>query len=275
MTQGKNNTPNNGRNGLRPAKPFILGSPATKTESAKSTEATSLPTNPSANGSAARKTSSAHANANSSNAMPVPKLPKTTDRAAEALKRLKIKPEALATAPQITELFRGAEGGLKLVLRAMRFWTHDEVIAAFLKKYDTMPEGDRAHLPWEAIGLAAKLDIRTLSGAIMNAIVQFTGNDSKILALTSHRKVLASSIRYAQKPSGDKDRRDVHLMVGALPSPKGPTFIGKAVFGGSKNNDDAEPGKVFTEDDDPNAIFPDASSMQERLIPIRQRRLPG
>lgn len=193
----------------------------------------------------------------------------------EALKRLKVKSEQLATLPQITRMFRKADGGLKTVLAAMRFSAQDEVIATFLKKYDSLPLGDRSHLPWEAVAVAAKLDVRTLCGAIMNAIVLSAGNTSKILALTSHPKLMEATIKYGQLPSGEKDRRALDLMVGALPSPKGPTFIGKAVFGasGSKETEKGDPADYFGEDDDLDQLFPSASAMQEKLIPIRQKQL--
>lgn len=274
MKQGKDNSPSNGQSGEKSAKLFTLASPAKKTASGKNT---ATATNPSKNGSASEgKRLSDRANGNSaSDKMPVPKLRQTTDRTAAALQRLKIKPEHLAAVPEITEFFKHAEGGLKAVLSAMRFWSQDEVIAAFLKKYDSLPEGDRARLPWEAIGLAAKLDVRTLSGAIMNAIVKSCGSTSKMLAFSSHPKLLKATIRYGQRPSGEKDRRAVDLMVGALASPKGPTFIGKAIFGGPdvKDAENAEATRVFNVGDDPNELFPDSSAMQERLVPIRQRRL--
>lgn len=279
MTRTKDNTPSSGRNGKQPAKLFTLGSPAKKTSSAQSTAAAPNPaTNLLGSGSAspATKKPSDRANASSVNAnLPVPKLPRKTYRAEAALKRLKIKPEQLTTAPQITNLFRNAEGGLKAVLTAMRFWAQDDVIAAFLKKYDAIPLGDRTRVPWEAIGIAAKVDLRTLSGAIMNAVVQSCGNTSKILAVTGHPSLMRATLKYGRMASGEKDRRAVDVMVGALPSPKGPTFINKAVFGapGAKDGEEGESAAFFGKDDDLDQLFPSASTMQEKLISIRQRRL--
>jgi len=87
--------------------------------------------------------------------MPVPKPLVETDRKADALRRLKVKPEELEIAPQITPSLRQAKGGLRAVLSAMRMSAEDEVIAAFLQKYDSIPEGDRKTLPWEAVCIAA------------------------------------------------------------------------------------------------------------------------
>ena len=72
--------------------------------------------------------------------------------------------------------------------------------------------------------------------------------------------------------------------MGFLPSPKGPTFIGKAVFGSGKQNmnaqgaghgDDDDDGPVIDGDDDPDLddLFPPSNAIQQKLIPIRQRML--
>ena len=94
---------------------------------------------------------------------------RTVSRSVGALQRLRVSEEALATAPAITPLLKKAEGGLKQVLAAMRF-APDEVITAFLRKYDSIPVGDRERLPMEAIALAAGIDIHHLMGSIMMAL---------------------------------------------------------------------------------------------------------
>jgi hypothetical protein len=206
----------------------------------------------------------------------VPKLIKQRKRAAEALKRLKVRPEDVANAPQITPLLRNAEGGLTAVITAMRFAPHDEVISAFLKKYDAIPAGDRERLPWEAIALAAKIEMNQLLGSIMFAIQALSVNMVKIIALTSHPLITQARIKYAQLPSGDRDRTAIDTALGFLPSPKGPTFIGKAVFGSqstTSNSENAEAPATFGEDDDLDDLFPSCSTMQEKLLPIRQRQL--
>jgi len=74
--------------------------------------------------------------------------------------------------------------------------------------------------------------------------------------------------------------------MGFLPSPKGPTFIGKAIFGsgnqtmnaqGAGKGDDDEDGIVINADDEPDLddLFPPANDMQQKLIPIRQKMLEG
>jgi hypothetical protein len=207
----------------------------------------------------------------------VPKRLSQRDQTADALKRLKISPEQVAKVPQITPIFKKAEGGLKGVLDAMRFCREDETIAQFLRKYDSISGVDRERLPWEAIAIKAKIDIQQLTGAIMFALQASSANIVRMLAWSAHPAVMQKTIDYAKLPSGEKDRSMLHTGLGWLPSAKGPTFIGKqvAVFGGreSTENNPAAPVSTFDGDDDLDQLFPSSSDMQQKLVPIRQRLL--
>jgi hypothetical protein len=173
-------------------------------------------------------------------------------------------------------MLQHAEGGLPAVLTAMRFAPHDDVITAFLAKYDSIPVGDRERLPWEAIALAAKIEMNQLLGSILFAVQALSVNMVKVIAYTSHPLITQARVKYAQLPSGDRDRTAIDTALGFLPSPKGPTFIGKAVFGPqptTSNNSESEAPATFGEDDDLDDLFPSCSTMQEKLLPIRQRQL--
>ena len=209
--------------------------------------------------------------------MPVPKPLVNVKRAAEALKRLRISPQALATAPQITPLLKKADGGMEQVLMAMRF-SQDEVIAAFLAKYDAIPAGDRANLPLEAIALAAEIDISHLLGSVMIALERQAVSTVKIIAMTAHPRITQARVDYGLLPFGERDRTALDTAMGFLPSPKGPTFIGKAIFGSGKDvmdqqNGDDDDAPVMVDNENLDRLFPPANTMQERLIPIRQRML--
>lgn len=197
------------------------------------------------------------------------------NRKQEALRRLKITPEQLSEVPHIMPLFRKAEGGLTAVLNAMRLAAGDESIDAFLKKYDSIPIGDRPLVPWEAIALSANIDSRALTGAIVFALQAASVNMVKVLALTAHPKVMKKTIEYALMPGGYKDRNTMHQALGFLPTAKGPTFIGKAVFGagGGSEKEEQSGNAIFDGDRDVNDLFPSAVDMQELLVPIRQRLL--
>jgi len=187
-----------------------------------------------------------------------------------------VKPELLATVPPITPFFQNAEGGLPAVLNAMRFATEEPEITAFLHKYDSIPESDRVRLSWEAIALAANVNLRTLAGAVLFALRDMSVSTVKMIAFSNHPKVMKATVDYALMPSGDRDRTMVHRGLGFLPDPKGPTFIGKAVFGpsGAKEGGDAETqAATFSGDDELEELFPSSKIMQEKLVPLRQRLL--
>ena len=210
--------------------------------------------------------------------MPVPKALVSVQRAADALRRLRIKPEDLDACPQITPLLKNADGGLKQVLSAMRF-AQDEVIADFLEKYDSIPTGDRERLPLEAIALAAKVDLNHLLGSTMMALQAQAVNTVKIIAMTSHPKITEARVKYGLMASGERDRTALDTAMGFLPSPKGPTFIGKAIFGSGKHVMDeqgagGDEDETASGDPDLDKLFPPANLMQEKLIPVRQRLLP-
>jgi hypothetical protein len=216
--------------------------------------------------------------------LPVPKpLVKPVDRTQQALKRLGVDLEKLRSSPEITPMLKNAAGGLKAVLGAMRFSADDPVVDSFLQKYDSIPVGDREKLSWEAIALAAELDLRVFLGSAMLALQAHAVSMVKIIAMTNHPKITKARVRYGLLPSGEKDRTALDTAMRFLPSPKGPTFIGKAVFGAGNQTMSAqgagrgedEDGPVIDGDDDPdlNDLFPSSNTIQQRMIPIRQRIL--
>jgi len=268
-----------------------LLSPASKPKKTRSSKSMAQEANLSQNGSetfpeTSQKFSSEPESASSSkrksvSAMPVPKLRKSPDRALEALKRLKISQEDLASVPPLTAMLKKDArdvGGLKAVMEAMRFSSHDPDIKEFLDKYDSIPAGDRDRIPWEAIALAADVNVSHLLGAMHIAVQKYSASRVKFIISMGHPLIAASRIKFGQLASGEKDRNAVDMMTGAIPSPKGPTFIGKAVFGGKSKDDDDDDDDSgvevgFTKDDDLNELFPDSENIQQKLISIRQKQL--
>lgn len=282
MKSSDENTTSNGRSALRGTRLSVV-SPQTKTASEKPTAATKVAE--SKNGSSPPGSVTGSGSSSPSRRQrKTPCPPKEVDRQADALKRLKVKTTDLEKAPEITPLFRSmAVGGLKTVLKAMRFAHDDEVIAGFLKKYDSIPVGDRERLPWEAIALSARVNIQHLTGSTLLAIQSYSQNAVRVLALTAHPAVMRKRIQYAKLPSGEKDRNALDQGLGFLPSPKGPTFIGRLEVGRVPNRREieVEPPEpmqatampIFTEDDDIDQLFPPASLVQDKLVAIRQRLL--
>lgn len=165
----------------------------------------------------------------------------------------------------------------------MRFASDDPDIGAFLEAYDAIPEGDRKSIPWEAVAMSANINVKHLLGAVQIAAQTHSVNTVKIIATTGHPKIMKARIRFGQLAGGGKDRDAIDTGLGFLPSPKGPTFIGKAIFGGAANtaagktdDDDDDEGEVAmfdSKDGDLDALFPPSNAMQEKLIPIRQKLL--
>ncbi|MGA7312644.1 MAG: hypothetical protein WBX22_01615 [Silvibacterium sp.] len=203
-----------------------------------------------------------------------------SDETSAALKRLGVSVKELKRSPQITPLLKLADGGLRATLSAMRF-SSDPLIRAFFARFDSLSEHDKKHLPLEAVALAAKIDIVHLLGAILLALVAQSINIVKIIAVSHHHRITAARVRFGQLPLGEKDRTALDVAMGFLPSPKGPTFIGKAVFGSAMmqqreaDEDEDDDARILREDEiDLEKLFPSPRNMQERLLPIRLRQLP-
>ena len=183
------------------------------------------------------------------------------------MRRLGVTETQIQTAPQITGILRQSYGGLPTVMQAMRF-SDDTNIVAFLKKYDEIPTGDAQRLPWEAVMVAADVDPTYLLGAVMLAVQNHSANTVKMIALSNHSRVMRKRVAFAQLPGGHRDRDALDTILGALPSPKGPTFIGSLTINKKPELDESEDG-----DADVDHLFPSSGEVQNRLIDIRQRRL--
>jgi hypothetical protein len=163
----------------------------------------------------------------------------------------------------------------------MRFAINDEVIAPFLEKYDSLSEMDRRAASFEAIGLSAGLNLNHLYGSASIAVAAYCANKSRLIAVTNHPDVMQKRVEYALIAGGEKDRTALDIMVGSQQSTKGPTFIGKAIFGGPSSkkakdddDDDSEEETAATPMvDDIDGLFPAADVVQNKLVPIRQRLL--
>lgn len=214
--------------------------------------------------------------------MPVLRMPSPKKRGEGALKRLRIDEDELARAPQITPTIKSCvKGGLNAALDAMRFANEDPEIRAFLEFYDEIPPEDRRRVSWEAICVAAKINPKHLMSSALLAVTSYCATRSRFIMVSHHPEITQKRIEYAKLAGGERDRTQLDIMVGALPSAKGPTFIGKAVFGApgaspAAQDDDDEPEKSATPptvDDTYNNLFPSINEIQDKLIPIRQKRL--
>jgi hypothetical protein len=222
-----------------------------------------------------KKSGSDSANRKSSTNLEKPPVRPLRLRNNEALQRLGVSQEQLDAAPKITPILKEVRGGLALALKSMRL-SDGEFIRPFLEKYDSVPIGDRDRVSFEAVAIAAHLDIRHLWGEMMLAIREFEVNAVKLIAMSSHASIIKKRVEFAQTIGGYRDRDAIDVMLGALPSVKGTTFIGKAFFGHGgapeeENVDEHVSGEEVT--DDINYIFPDASEIQDKITPMKQKLL--
>jgi hypothetical protein len=287
-------SPKNAKSNISPTKQESSGKPESptslpkKTSSAKPKELAKQIIQRTGSESSETPKTSGQKNARSSKLINVEKVPRDraikVDRDLALLKRLGVSEEILDTAPQITPLLKKATGGLKAVLSALRLAQQDEVIKAFLAKYDSLSPSDRERVPWEAVGLSAEVDLNHLLGSAMLALTYQSASVAKIIAVTSQPKITEARVKYGMLAGGEKDRTAIDMANGVLAQRQGPTFIGKAMFGapgGAQMPEDGEDetetpvvqAPVNPEDQDVDDLFPSPKVMQDKLVTIRNRLL--
>ena len=139
----------------------------------------------------------------------------STARRARALRKLGVSADELASAPQITPLLKGSRGSLKPVLGAMRF-SQDPVAQSFLAKHDSLGVWARQNTCWEAIALAAGIDLIHLLGAALLARREYTMTVGNVIAMSHYPEVLKKRIEYAKLPGGWRDRDALDKLVWSL-----------------------------------------------------------
>lgn len=152
----------------------------------------------------------------------------------------------------------------------MRF-SEDGLIQEFLELYDSLPVRDRESLPIEAIAIAANINPSHLLGEIMLAMRDHSVNEVKIAAIAAHPKIMRQQVKHAMTQDGYNDRRDLNMMLGALPSPKGPTFINRYFAGNQKDESEGIEEAVT----DVDAVFTPCHLTQQKVQPLRQKLLEG
>ena len=136
-------------------------------------------------------------------------------RKARALRKLGVSADQVASATQITPFLKGARGGLKAVLGAMRF-SKDPVVGCFLAKHDCLGVWARQNTPWEAIALAAGVDLPYLLGAALLARRDDATTRAELIAICHAPELMKKRIEYAILPGGWRDRDFLHKLVGLL-----------------------------------------------------------
>lgn len=199
--------------------------------------------------------------------------PKPLARRDAALKRLGVTEDQVLKAGNISSLLKHGKGGLTGALEAMRL-SPDLSIIRFLDKYDLIPMRDRESLPWEAIAIAAGVDLAQLLGSVIMAIQAHSNNAVKIIALSNHPDITRKRVEFAQLPGGVQDRTALDTALRFLPTVKGSTIV----FNQTPAKPDPDDGgsaplTIQPADDgrgeDLDHLFPALAKTQATLIPTR------
>lgn len=202
-----------------------------------------------------------------------PLKPKPLARRLAALKRLGVTEDQVLKAGNISALLKAGKGGLTGALGAMRL-SPDLSIISFLERYDSIPVRDRDSLSWEAIAIAAKVDLAHLLGSVIMAIQAHSNNAVKIIALSNHPDITQKRVEFAQLPGGVQDRTAIDTALRFLPTAKGSTIV----FNQSNPKPDPDEGgsapqTIQPADDgrgeDLDHLFPALAKTQATLIPTR------
>ena len=156
----------------------------------------------------------------------------------------------------------------------MRF-SAESCVHKVLKLYDQSPDFDRSKTPLAAFILVAGVNPNELVGAVIMAFRTMQAQKSGLLAMKRHPGVLASTIRFANRPEGAKDRQMVHQAVGFLPSlPGGRAGIGNVHlnFGNPEKPPEAKNEDGITAPDI-NEVFPMISERLPAWQEARQKAL--
>lgn len=174
-----------------------------------------------------------------------------------ALEAIGVPLEAVQLAPKFTDLLMMAKDGLPGVLQAMRF-ARTKYVKQFLKIYDNHPDRLKAILPWEAWCIKGKIPITPLMGEIIFALREHSVNAVKILAITHHPETVMTRIAMAKTPLGYRERQSLDIALGLLPTPRGPTIIGRFYEAGYKPP--AEIGPKEESEQTPRNVTPKATA---------------
>ena len=132
-----------------------------------------------------------------------------------ALRKLGVSADQVASAPHITALLRDEWGSPKPALEAMRF-SRDPVVKCFLAKRNSLGVWARENTCWEAIALAAGVDLEHLLGAALLARQEHTLTVGKLIAMFHFPEVVKKRIKYAKLPGEWRDRDFLHKLCGFL-----------------------------------------------------------
>lgn len=189
-----------------------------------------------------------------------------------ALRALRLPADALARAPQITDILKSAFGKVKDAIAALRF-SDDTAAIEFLSVYDDLPVFDRDLIPVEAICVKADVSPTAVLGACLVASKSIKGMESALLSVNNHPAVLRETIRFAMLPGGQADRKVLHEAVGFLPTPKGVAMNVNLLGGNPQLSNPQRKGDDGDEDENFDEMFPSINQRLDKWSDDRKKLL--
>jgi hypothetical protein len=206
------------------------------------------------------------------------------DRNAEARKRLGLKKGDMDGVPSVTaRIVRGA-GSVDLAIEALA-GDESEDAQAFTEKWQSLSESDRARVSLEEVFTAAGLTARRFVEVVTGALMQQSGDVTRMMVAVAQPKVTQATIKAATESlpimdatgevrgwtNGDVKAMEMfHKATGFLPTPKG----AQTTINLQQLNQTAQ---VGAGDDDESADAP--QSMDDYLMElqdvIRPKELPA
>ena len=157
------------------------------------------------------------------------------DRNEEARRRLGLEKGAMDGVPSVTaRIVRGA-GSVDLAIEALR-GDDSEDAQSFIAKYDSISASDRTRLKLEEIFTAADLTARRFVEVVTGALMQQSGDITKMMVAVAQPEVTQATIHAATRevpvldlegnllgyrPGDVKAQEIFHKATGFLPPPKG------------------------------------------------------
>lgn len=144
---------------------------------------------------------------------------------AKALADIGVKDGDYLTVPQLTPIWKQANGGIAAVISALRSSNAPEA-RAFLNVYDTITKRAREVLFVEEIALAAKIpDLLAFRTIAIAAVCIDTEDAAKLMLASSRPELIAASLAQAVTKKGFADRELLLKASGTMPTPRGATVL--------------------------------------------------
>jgi hypothetical protein len=165
------------------------------------------------------------------------------------LTQYKIGKRQLENCPKIEDSLRRAIGGRLRAIETLKFSQHPDA-KKLLEFCQRIKFANREKVPFEAMCLAAGVDVMTIFGALILAARDVSRAESALITMTEHPSVVQATVDFAKRSEfASKDREMVHKAVGWLPTPKG-SSVNVNVFDSSKETSEEEHGDGAPDLDD-------------------------